>query len=424
MAINLYAIFTPLILVLVAAEFVYCLVKKNGYYKFQDSMADIGTGILNQFMNLFVFYLVINFFEYLYHNVAFFKLEATTTNYIILFFLIDFLFYWFHRIGHTYHLFWAAHMPHHSSEELNYAVGLRSSITQRLFSYTFYWPAAVLGFSPEMIVPTVAFHLLLQFAPHTRVIPQFKWKWFNYIFNTPSHHRVHHGLNKKYQDKNMGGFLIIWDRLFGTYQDEEEEVYYGVTRGPKSWDPTFINFQYYKQIWDYSMQAPYLIDKIKVWFMPMSWLPRGIEKRPFEDYRPGEQKKYESVQYGGVKWYMLLQLPFSFAIMYWCIDNNSPLVFWEKLMVFLFFWTMFTAWGGLLENKSWAKSLDLIRNITMTAALYWLFTKYPDSLVFQYITYANALLVIFLSFNLKRTKTKDTVSKSNEDSKNNTKAIA
>jgi sterol desaturase/sphingolipid hydroxylase (fatty acid hydroxylase superfamily) len=380
-------------------------VKKNGYYRFQDSIADLGTGILNQFMNLVVFYFVLQIFTYININYSVAALEATTLNYIILFFLIDFLFYWFHRFGHTYHLLWAAHMPHHSSEELNYAVALRSSITQRTASYLFYWPAAVIGFPADMIILTVAFHLLLQFAPHTRVIPKFKWRWIEYIFNTPSHHRVHHGLNKKYQDKNMGGFLIIWDRMFGTFEEETDEVYYGVTTGPKTWDPTVINFQYYKQLWDYSMQAPYFIDKIKVWFMPMNWIPRGIEKKAFQDFKPGEQKKFESTQYTNLEWYMIGQLPFSFAIMYWGIQNNSPLAVIEKFAVFCLFWLMFTAWGGLLENKAWAKRLEVFRNILMTAYLSILFLKYPESQVFQLMTFLNFIYSLFLITKVQKVET-------------------
>ncbi|MCI5058388.1 MAG: sterol desaturase family protein [Flavobacteriales bacterium] len=372
---NIYAIITPIILGLLLFEFIYCLIKNNGYYKFQDTIANFGTAIGNQCVNLVVAVLVYKSYGYLFDNFSLWNVEPTWWSYIILLILIDFLFYWFHRIGHTINIFWAAHMPHHSSEEMNMAVGLRASVTQRLFSFLFYWPLPILGFSPEMIYTMTALHLLNGFWHHTRVIP--KLGWFEKYFNSPSHHRVHHGTNTQYLDKNYGELLIIWDKIFGTFEEEHEEVCYGVTHPPRTWDPMNIYFQYWKQLWDDAVAAPYWIDKFRVWFMPLGWRPRGLEPHP--DIGIGvtvdQQVKYKSKHFRGAKPYLIVHLILGIFVMYLTIDGKSPFTVPEKLTMTFLIFIMISAWGGILQSKKWASFIENFRLIGMAVLMAFAFNR-------------------------------------------------
>lgn len=372
MSINVYAIVTPAVLALVLLEFLYCLKKRNGYYRFQDSIANLGTALGNQCVNVLVAFLVFRFYQHLAANYSFFKLRESGANYLLLYMLIDFLFYWFHRMGHTINILWAAHMPHHSTEEMNYTVALRASLTQRLASFFFYWPLALLGFAPAMILTTVAVHLVMQIIPHTRVIPKLGPFWESFM-NTPSHHRVHHGCNKKYRNKNFGGTFIFWDKLFGTFVAEEDEPYYGVTVGPKTWDPTEINFQYWKQLAREAGQAPYWLDKVKLWFMPIGWTPRGVEP-PRPKQEPAAQVKFQTRMLPKAKYYLLAQLAPGFALMLLITRDDSILTGAQKAVLTLLLWAMITVWAGLLESKRWAVPLELAR-LAATAA--FLSTMFP-----------------------------------------------
>lgn len=376
MPINVYAVLGPAVLLLVIVEFCYCLFKRNGYYSFQDSVSSLGTAIINQCVNLFVAFVIYHIFLFMEARFAITQLENTKMNYVWCFLGIDFLFYWFHRAGHSINIMWAAHMPHHSTEELNYAVALRASVTQRLFSFIFYWPMIILGFSTNMVIEIVAFHLVLQFIPHTRVIPRFP-EWIESWLNTPSHHRVHHGLNQICLDKNYGGFLIIWDKIFGSYQDESEEIFYGVTRPTKSWDPDQINFQWFKYLWRDFKETPYLWDKLRLWFMPLGWRPRGvkpIERPPV--WTKETQEKYLSEEVKGSRAYIIFQLLLTMVAMFYIISDQSPLTIFEIILGSVYLWFAVKNWAKLLESHTHYFQFELIKIISFAGFFGTTFYKY------------------------------------------------
>lgn len=365
MSINVYAVATPIVIALVLAELVYCLVKKNGYYSFQDSIASVGTAVINQCTNVAVALAVLPLFGQL-NQLAPWHIDATTPlGAIGLFLGVDFLFYWFHRFGHRTNIGWAAHSPHHSTEELNYAVALRASVTQRLFSFLFYWPLVVVGFSATAVVGMVAFHLVLQFIPHTRVIPRLP-RWVESWMNTPSHHRVHHARNDRYLDKNYAGFLIIWDKLFGTFEPESEECSYGLTSPPNTWDPTVINFQQWAKLCADAFAAKSLWDKVRIWVMPTGWRPGDLPARVSPGWqRDGLEVKFRSTQLPGTTGYLVFQMLASMPFMLLVSHHASPLTGWEKIAFSLELWAMATAWGGILESKRWAMALEVLRVLAM-----------------------------------------------------------
>ena len=197
---------------------------------------------------------------------------------IVLFLGVDCAYYWFHRIAHEYNAPWAGHVVHHSSEDYNLAVALRQGTFQGLFSWVFYLPLALVGFPPAWFAAVSSFDTLYQFWIHTRLIG--KLGPLEWVFNTPSHHRVHHARNPKYLDKNYAGTLIIWDRMFGTFQAEEEEPVYGLVKPLNSWNPLWANLHVWNDLFRDAWLAPRWSDKLRIWFMPPGWRPEGLPPNP------------------------------------------------------------------------------------------------------------------------------------------------
>jgi len=367
---NVYAFITPMVVFLLFFEIIYCLRNNKGHYSFQDTITNLGTGIGNQCVNLAVAFFVYKWYGWLY-QFAPFHIEATWYSLIILLLLQDFIFYWFHRVGHTINIFWAAHMPHHSSEELNLSVGVRASFTQRLFQFLFFdWILVLIGYSPEMVYSMAAIHLFMAYWHHTQVIK--KLGWFEKYFVTPSHHRVHHGVNPQYIDKNYSEFLIIWDKIFGTFEEEHEEVCYGITHPPRTWDPIFVNFQYWKQLWDDAVAAPFWWDKIRLWFMPLGWRPRGLP--PYDmskpiGYNKQQQVKYTSMQFKNAKPYLVLQVVLGLAFLFVTINMTFPFTPIDRLVMSTGIFGMIVSWGGILQAKRWAIPLEFSRLLFMGISL-------------------------------------------------------
>jgi len=183
----------------------------------------------------------------------------------------DFTYYWMHRIEHEHRILWASHSVHHSSQDYNLTVSFRLSIVEGLFEWMFLIPMILIGFNPFQAMVSLIFVVQFQTWIHTEKIN--KLGWLDEIFNTPSVHRVHHGSNPKYLDKNYGGLLMVWDKLFGTYQREEEKVIYGLTKNIKTNNPITINFIEYKNIWQEVKQCRTSKDKMKIIFGNLVWKP-------------------------------------------------------------------------------------------------------------------------------------------------------
>jgi alkylglycerol monooxygenase len=367
---NVYAFITPLVIVLLLLEIAYSTVARKGVYDFQDTITNLGTGIGNQCINLAVAFFVYTWYGWLYQ---FAPWQIPTTWYSMLGLLIisDFVFYWFHRTGHRVNIFWAAHMPHHSSEEMNLSVGLRASFTQRLFQFLFFdWILVLIGFSPEQVYAVAAVHLFLAYWHHTRLIK--RMGWFERIFVAPAHHRVHHGVNPQYIDKNYSEFLIIWDKLFGSFEEEDEEVCYGITHPPRTWDPLFINFQYWRQLWSDAWHTRRWWDKLRIWFMPTGWRPADMRTGPppaVIGYTLAEQRKYQSEPFEGMKGYIIAQVMLGLAYMYITINMALPLSALDRVVLSLGIFMMITSWGGILQARSWAIGLELFRLLYMTTCV-------------------------------------------------------
>ncbi|MGV8945219.1 MAG: sterol desaturase family protein [Lutibacter sp.] len=236
-----YAI--PFFIVTVIIEGILLFKKNPDNYNIKDTFASLAMGIGNVLVNLLSKLLVVFVITFIYENFRITTIPFVWWAWLLILFADDFCYYWFHRIGHESRFFWASHIVHHSSQKYNLSTALRQTWTGGFFSFVFYLALPFLGFHPLMIFTQMAISLIYQYWIHTELIDKMP-RWFEAVFNTPSHHRVHHGSNPLYLDRNYAGILIIWDRLFGTFQPEikEEKAVFGLTSNIETYNPVKIAF--------------------------------------------------------------------------------------------------------------------------------------------------------------------------------------
>ncbi len=271
---------TPVFLALIALEFAVGVARGRNTYRLPDAMASISLGIMSQVTGVFGKLLRIGLYTLAFEHVALWRLPADSL-WVWAFALLayDFCYYWLHRAGHRVAAFWAAHVVHHQSEEYNLSTALRQTSSGFLLGWLFYLPMAVLGVPPLVFAVVALIDLLYQYWVHTQQIGRLGW--FDRWFCSPSNHRVHHAVNDRYVDKNYGGILIVWDRLFGSFEEEDaaEPCVYG-TRAPlRSLDPVWANLQVYKDLVLDSWRARRWGDKLRVWLRPPGWRPADVAAR-------------------------------------------------------------------------------------------------------------------------------------------------
>ncbi|AOW14761.1 hypothetical protein LPB72_04550 [Hydrogenophaga crassostreae] len=280
---------TPVFLLLIAIELAVGYARGRNTYRFDDALTSIGLGMLSQISAVFTVALRFGLYTAVFSAVALVPDKSFWTSpvgWLAALVFYDFCYYWHHRLGHTSALFWAAHVVHHQSEDYNLSTALRQTSSGALFGWIFYVPMAVAGVPPLVFGVVGLIDLLYQYWIHTQQIGRLGW--FDRVFASPSNHRVHHAVNDRYVDKNYGGVFMLWDHLFGSFEDEDprEPCVYG-TRSPlKSWDPLWANAEVYAALWHESRQARHWRDKLLVWFQPPGWQSAAMAadspKTPFD----------------------------------------------------------------------------------------------------------------------------------------------
>ena len=364
---NIYTYLTPLALVFILLEIGLCWIYKRDYISFPEAVANFGTALGNQTVNVLVAAGVYVIYGFLWENYRIFTIELNWWTFILLLLGVDFVFYWVHRWGHSINIMWAAHSPHHSAEEMNFFVALRASVTQRLTSFLFFWVLTIIGFHPLHIYMMAGIHLFIAFLHHTEFIPKL-WQPIELIFTTPSHHRVHHGVNFPYLDKNFGEFLIIWDRIFGSFAEEKEKVVYGIYDHPKSWNPIKINFHFYIVLWKLAVAAPFWWDKIRIWFMPAGWRPRGLEVGEKIEITTENQSRFRPDMFARSKFYLILNVISGNVLMIGIISNLFGWSVGQKWFGAFLLWFQIINWGGILEARKWVWISENARIIITTFA--------------------------------------------------------
>lgn len=293
-AVNLIVLSIPIFFALIGLEVAWDQLKGRGLYRLGDSLANIGCGIMDQSTGLFSKVLVVAAYTAMFHLTDTWRsweLQATPTVWVATFVLSDLAYYWAHRLSHEVNILWIGHVVHHQSEDYNLAVALRQSVLQKVLLMWVYWPLALAGFPPEIFLTCMAVNLLYQFWIHTELIDTLgPLEW---VMNTPSHHRVHHGRNPEYIDRNHAGVFIVWDRMFGTFQKELVKPTYGITRPTETFNPVHAQWKPVVDLWNDLKRIPNWRDKLRFLFATPGWYPDSLGGPQAPPAISGQEKKYD-----------------------------------------------------------------------------------------------------------------------------------
>jgi len=360
--INPIVLSIPVFFVLIGIELLVERFTHQRLYRLPDAISNISCGITSQLSGLFLRIFGIGIYQLLFEHFAFFTLDNSTWWYWVgLILLVDFAYYWAHRMSHEVNLFWGGHVVHHQSEEYNLSVALRQSSLQVVWTFAFNLPIALLGFYTVDFVLVAAINTLYQFWIHTETIGKFP-RWIEFIFNTPSHHRVHHGRNPKYIDRNHAGSLIIWDRIFGTFQEEEEKPTYGITTPLNSWNAVWANVSHYAQMCTDIKRIPRWRDRIKYVFMKPGWLPDELGGyRPAPDVTPETYRKYDTPSPLSLNLYVLFQYLLCLAGTALFLFHAGTFTLGEQASITLLITITVVNCGVLFEQRKWVRWSEWLR---------------------------------------------------------------
>lgn len=299
MAAKVILFATPVFFLLIALELAWGWYKGRNTYRLNDAINSISLGVLSQITALFGRGLRLGLYILAYQWTQawtgdFKAFWSTPWGWVLALIFYDFCYYWLHRMGHECAILWAAHVVHHQSQDYNLSTALRQTSTGFLFGWIFYLPMALAGVPPEVFAVVALIDLLYQFWVHTEHIG--KLSWFDRVFCSPSNHRVHHAINDRYLDRNYGGILVLWDRIFGSFQEEDEACVYGTRTALNSWNPIRANLEVYGSLAKQAWHAPNWKDKLLVWFKPPGWQPGARSEPPSNPLSTHHQRSPEFTQ--------------------------------------------------------------------------------------------------------------------------------
>ena len=375
MNLNPTVIAIPIYFLLIGIELIVHRIQATKSYRLNDAITNINCGVTSQVTGAFLKVFTVGFYTFMYEQFRFTTVENSILTWIIAFIAYDFCYYWAHRMSHQVNLFWGGHSVHHQSEEYNLSVALRQSSTQTIWTFLFYTPMALAGIDPLVMLSVSGFNLLYQFWIHTESINKLP-KWFEAIFNTPSHHRVHHARNPKYIDKNHAGTFIIWDRIFGTFKEEEERPTYGITKNLNSWNPVWANVAHYNDMLADIKQIPKWSDKLKYVFQKPGWLPESLGgyRAPY-DIDKKTYKKFDLHAIKAVNTYVFVQyivlLVGTAFFLFNLAKFDDDLL--QKTILALMIIVATVTFGGLFENKRWSRPLEYLRLIASPIVIWYYF---------------------------------------------------
>jgi sterol desaturase/sphingolipid hydroxylase (fatty acid hydroxylase superfamily) len=340
-----------------------------------DTISSLSSGMTNTLKSLLGLSVVIISYDWLVSHLALFEIKATWLVYLLGFIGIDFAAYWAHRWNHEINLFWNRHIVHHSSEEFNLACALRQSISDVFGVYFFlYVPLALIGIPVQVVALLAPIHLFAQFWYHTRLID--RMGILEHILVTPAHHRVHHAINPQYLDKNYAAIFILWDKWFGTFQEELAEVppVYGTKRPAGTWNPILINFMHFWLLVQDAWHTRNWWDKLRLWFMPTGWRPADVqEKYPVQIIEdPYRQQKYRPESSPFLQYWSWAQLIINFLLMYHLLISVGDLSFGLLLLYAGFLTLSIFAYTTLMDRHRFAFPAELLKFIAGLGILYFL----------------------------------------------------
>ncbi len=365
-----YAI--PFFVLMMAMEFLWGRYSGRQTYRLNDTINSLSMGLLSRVVDL----LRLGFAGVVLSGlVSVLGVTPIATDsawvWVIAFVAYDCCYYWKHRFGHEWRILWASHVAHHQSEEFNLSTALRQTGTDYI-GFVFYLPLYVAGVPVEVVVTVGSLNLIYQFWVHTehvRRLGPLEW-----ILVTPANHRVHHARNPEYIDRNYGGVFILWDRLFGTFKEEQEEIpcYYGITHALHSWNPIWANLHMWVETAQLAWRTQSWRDKLLIWFKPPSWIPADIEPES-HDWR---QPKYDPAISNLTRYYCFSQYWLLTAFGLAAVLSNDALPYSLAVSLFALFAFSFYCHGRMLEGREHAARLEALRlaslsGLALLAPLIW-----------------------------------------------------
>lgn len=361
------ALAVPFFFVLIGVELLWAKRRGVKVYRLTDAVTDLSCGISSQIVLLVWVTTQLAIYSAVYGRFRVVTFEHRWIPWVIAFFAVDFFYYWWHRLSHEVNFLWAAHVVHHQSEDYNLAVALRQAVLTSWTALPFYLPLAILGIPTHVYAIVHAFSTLYQFWIHTQLVGKVRGP-LDWILNLPSHHRVHHAINPEYLDKNYGATLIIWDRIFGTYAEEEAKPVYGITKPLGTFDPFWAQIHYWFEMAAMARAARRPFDKLRVVFASPAWKPDGYEAPDTSDAltRP----KYDRPVSRGMARYVLAQFvvvlgcAFAILLFHHALDKIALVAASVAVLLSL------VAIGALFEGKSWARTFEGARLALGAVALF------------------------------------------------------
>lgn len=360
MSVNYIALAVPVFFLLIGVELAIGWRQNRRLYRFNDAVTDMSCGIGQQVTGVFLAGALVAAYTFVYQHWSFVRFaEGSVLPWVIAFFGVDFAYYWWHRLSHEVAWMWAIHVVHHQSEDYNLAVALRQAWFSGLSSAPFYLPLALVGVPPVVFFTVAAFSTLYQFWIHTRIVGTLgALEW---VINTPAQHRVHHGRNPKYLDRNYAATLSIWDRMFGSFQEEEEEPLYGTIAVYGSWNPVWANFDFWRVLARRARETPRFADKVRVFVKSPGWIAPGASDHDPIDVASEPAVRFETSAPLGLNLYVFVQfvVVLSATMLVYAIAPTASRVLLAAVVAAILATTL--ALGGLFERKLWAFGLEFVR---------------------------------------------------------------
>jgi sterol desaturase/sphingolipid hydroxylase (fatty acid hydroxylase superfamily) len=359
---------TPVFFALIALELLVAKLRGRTVYHSTDAINSLGLGVISQIVAVFSKLLTLGIYAWCVQRFAIFSLPANSVwVWVSALLLYDFCYYWLHRAGHEVNILWAAHVVHHQSEDYNLSTALRQTGSGVLLGWLFYLPMAIIGYPLEVFVVVALIDLLYQFWVHTELVGRLGW--FDRVFCSPSNHRAHHAVNDRYLDRNYGGILILWDRLFGTFVEENDvdPPVYG-TRSPlRSWNPLWANAEVYWATAKDAWHARRWRDKLLVWLKPPGWRPVDVAERFPKQGFDIQRERFLPVLSRGLVFYSIVQFALMLGMAVQFLDLAKRLPAMTLIGYAAFLVLSLTALGALTEGRRIGVALELTRLLATAA---------------------------------------------------------
>lgn len=362
----------PAFFLMILIEATYAWWKGKFNFRSMDVISSLSAGMTNALKSVLGLTIIIIGYGYMVEHFAVFSPTKSIGLFIVAFIAQDFAIYWYHRLAHSVNIFWNRHVIHHSGEDFNNAAALRQSISKFVnVSVFFLLPAAILGIPLQVIAIITPLHLFVQVWYHTEHVG--KLGWLEYIIVTPSQHRVHHAINPIYIDKNLSPVFCIWDRAFGTFQEEldEEPCIYGVTRQVNTWNPILINLSHIWLLIKDAWRARSWWDKLRIWFMPTGWRPADVEERyPVSSAKPDHFRKYRTAASSRLQLWSWTQLVVLIGMVFHLLYRFMEIGFPDLFIYGAFMYLVVYSYTTLMDLNKHALWLEVIKSTIALSIIY------------------------------------------------------